>query len=1157
MAALLASSLAGAVGAQRSVNESARRVPLVYDVDVVVVGGSTGAVTAAVAAAEAGAQVFLAAPRPYLGEDLCSTYRLWLEPDEHPRSDLARKLFAEPPRRGPALPFTYAADQPSAGVHRDTSPPSVLCDGKWGHAASQSVQYNDDTTLELDMGRTRSVKNLIVEGYQKTGVYAFTSLAVSVSDDGVTWRATGKIRNVQPDPEEFHSLEFVVPINQAARYVRVRVKKAPDAERFLLGELILESDEPAEEAGNQVWMPTPMQVKRTLDEALLRAGVHYLFGCYPTDLLRDDQGHTAGIVMADRNGRQAVRAKIIIDATPRATVARMAGAVFRPYSPGRYPFRRVVVVGGTAAGEPRSGEGVAVRERSLRIGADPKTWRAFEYTLTLPMKDGSFVSFAAAEQLARDQTFDPAQVDASEFLFQVPPDPMTGRAHLEGDWPGAANVSLDVFRPVGAARMYVLGGCADLSREAAQRFLRPLEYMALGARLGRRAGEGARTLSRSEHLHVAGNTGHSSFPADVCELLNGLRPTDSDGRSIPEPARTLPVLGEYDVVVVGGGTSGAPAAIGAARQGAGTLLLEYLHELGGVGTLGLIGKYCAGYRGGFTAVHDNRVSELGAAVHVVGKAEAWRRMNREAGVEIWTGVLACGAVVHQRKVRGVVVATPDGRGVVLAKTVVDSTGNADIAIAAGSGYVYAGAFHVAMQGAGLSPRELGDSYSNTDHTFVADADPVDVWRAFVYSRVKFSDTYDHVPLPLTRERRRIIGDYTVSPLDLVNQRTYPDTIYQVKGGFDTHGFTVAPFFLLNAQGPAEGFCPYRCLLPKGLDGILVTGLATSIQRDAMPPMRMQPDLQNEGYAAGVAATHAARRGGQTRKVDIKAVQRHLVEIGCLPERVLTDRDSYPLSDEQLAKAVTDLAATTWSPSYPRKPNSPEAQSAPGLSVILTRPVGAVPLLKKAYAEATKDSARLAYAHVLAVLGETTGVDTLLAYVKSHPWDNGWNFTGMGQFGTAQSRLDSYVVALGRAGDKRALPALLDKVATLTPASEFSHCRAVALALESLPDPSAAKPLFDLLSKPHMRGHAVTTIEAAVHAATRDPNDTATRNAALRELVLARALYRCGDCRGLGEAILREYARDLHGLYARHAQAVLRQGPGPASNLRHLAVVPNR
>jgi hypothetical protein len=78
------------------VMESARQIPVLHEVDVLVVGGSSGAVTAAVAAAQDGATVFLAAPRPYLGDDICGTYRLWLEPGEEPMSPLARLMFAEP-----------------------------------------------------------------------------------------------------------------------------------------------------------------------------------------------------------------------------------------------------------------------------------------------------------------------------------------------------------------------------------------------------------------------------------------------------------------------------------------------------------------------------------------------------------------------------------------------------------------------------------------------------------------------------------------------------------------------------------------------------------------------------------------------------------------------------------------------------------------------------------------------------------------------------------------------------------------------------------------------------------------------------------------------------------------------------------------------------
>ena len=74
----------------------------------------------------------------------------------------------------------------------------------------------------------------------------------------------------------------------------------------------------------------------------------------------------------------------------------------------------------------------------------------------------------------------------------------------------------------------------------------------------------------------------------------------------------------------------------------------------------------------------------------------------------------------------------------------------------------------------------------------------------------------------------------------------------------------------------------------------------------------------------------------------------------------------------------------------------------------------------------------------------------------------------------------------------------------------------------------------------MTGHALTDVQAGLQDMPAGGTDTSTREVSLRELTLARALYRCGDYEGLGERILREYSRDLRGHYARHAAAVLRE-----------------
>jgi hypothetical protein len=192
-------------------------------------------------------------------------------------------------------------------------------------------------------------------------------------------------------------------------------------------------------------------------------------------------------------------------------------------------------------------------------------------------------------------------------------------------------------------------------------------------------------------------------------------------------------------------------------------------------------------------------------------------------------------------VKGVAVATPMGDGVVLARTVIDATGNADIAAAAGAETEYTAGEELAVQGAGVSHRSLGVSYANADQTFADDTDAIDLWHYQVVMRRNFTG-YDVSPLVNTRERRRIVGDYMLTPIDLILNRTFPDTVVQAKSNFDSHGFTVHPLFMVAPPDHAglTAHVPFRCLLPRGFDGILVTGLGISAHRDAMPVVRMPP-----------------------------------------------------------------------------------------------------------------------------------------------------------------------------------------------------------------------------------------------------------------------------------------------------------------------------
>ena len=929
-----------AAGGGSRVMQSQRKIPVIASVDVVVVGGTSAGVAAAESAARSGAKVFLAAPRPYLGEDMCATLRLELKDGRSPSTPLAKKLFS----KGPAT--------------------------------------------------------------------------------------------------------------------------------------------------------TPGHVKATLAETLLDAGVEFRYGSYVTDVLRDGSKNPCGVVIANRGGRQAIVAKVIVDATDYAWVCRRAGCQLSPWPGGKVRFERTVL------------------QRSGKKGKGKV--HAFE----IDMRDFSFASLAKAEHAARDMTPADGLLRGAESLFCTPPVRILCRKSGDG--------SLASFQPKGQERLYVLGGCADIPRERATALLQPAGMTGIGAEIGLAAAAQAKALPRPCGAHLPGKEATAASKGDIREILSGGRSVErKKGPTVPSSDASLGILASVDVVVIGGGTAGAPAAIAAARQGASVLVVEYQEGLGGVGTLGLIGKPWQGQRRGFA-------KEVPFPRNIETKMEWYRKEIRKAGGGIWFGALGCGAFVDGKTVKGAVVCTPEGRGVVIARVVIDATGSGDVAIAAGANYMY-GTIEkgdIAIQGTGMSSRLPTASYANSDYLLVDESDMVDVWRALASVHLAKRKDYDVVTLIQNRERRRVVGDFVMRYLDQIAKRTYPDSIVLSGSDYDSHGYPSSPIFGLlphdarsrKANHPAPGgtcYTPYRCLLPRGMDGILVIGLGISMDRDALAMVRMQLDMANQGYAAGVAASMAIKARISPRRINVRSLQQHLIKIGSLPQAAGSHEDSFPLSTDDIKQAVD---------AYGQSTNPASAGKA--LAVILTHPDGALRLVKQAY-EKAKGKPKLLYAQVLGVLGDKTGVPVLLAALKDVPkWDAKIYQGAMAEYAHLPTPVDSIILALGYAGDRAATPAILKMLDSLDAKVTLSHHRSAAIALERLADPAAAKPLADLLQKPGMKGHAMTSLSKG--------GKVEERTASLREITLGRALYRCGDHQGLGKKILEQYKTDFRGLFARHADSVLRE-----------------
>jgi flavin-dependent dehydrogenase len=928
----------------------------------------------------------------------------------------------------------------------------------------------------------------------------------------------------------------------------------------------------------------PDAVKTCLEDLLLEAGVKIIYASQPVGLL-NAENQVQGLVIGNKSGRQVIACSMLIDATRTALVTRMSGATFQPEPRETTEYAITLEFDEVAFQEcedlieyvaewpiPDKLQGVilkAITHRGYRGGSHGYLHghALVECTIKLPRRADSAFDLTnryvdarrkalefASHLLWNEPTFRLAYLGAiSQELTGPFVEPMGGLV------PGWAQ-SLDTLPTASFATPMTGVWCLNEAARAGENFgtliRNPVEACYIGVALGQRLHQHWESASARKIQHwpeqnqkeqVAGNR------LQVKELESPQR--GRNYKRVPSQQEKVPVLADVDVLVVGGGTSGAIATIAAAGEGVRTLVVEMNPGLGGTATFGGVHEYWAGWQAGFVAkseewvnkIHDQlrypRTFGLVGGWNIEAKAQALAQEAQNAGADILFNAIVIGAIVEGNAVRGVVLATPLGPVAVVGEVVIDATGDGDVAAFAGAEFTYGSVRDHAVMWFSM-PQFRSPAHTQNNFSSMVDVSNIlDYNRAILSGRRRGGELHDHGTYIATRESRHICGDVVQTLTDQLRQRCWPDVINIAVSNNDIKGQISNDWMRVGLIPPnLEIENSYRMLLPRGLENILVVGKAVSVARDALPSIRMQPDFENLGGAAGLAAAQAIRSGKRLREVDIRTLQERLVKIGALPERILTRR-LLPVeyTDSDLENLVAEFLADN-RPFYQYSLmdlNEVFHERIP-LVEICTAGERVLPLLERALKQADAPG-KLRAAQALALVGSNAGTDVLVAALKSQlsgkrlPQRNAF-IQHVDKFAPDQAAMPdtAYLLyALGMTRDRRALPAWERVVELLALASEehvwsqregvFAYVDAVCLGAESLGDPAATPLLKKLHEYAPFRNKQLTSgIQT----------DYLKERPAYLEVVIGRALARCSSPEGV--IVLINYLNDVRAILAEQA-----------------------
>lgn len=402
-----------------------------------------------------------------------------------------------------------------------------------------------------------------------------------------------------------------------------------------------------------------------------------------------------------------------------------------------------------------------------------------------------------------------------------------------------------------------------------------------------------------------------------------------------DPAKEIDVAGEYDVIIVGGGPAGLAAGIASGRIGVKTLLIEQFAYLGGTATASLMINL-NGFRN--QVEPDNTQTVKGIAQEIIlelhklkglGKSPYQQKeydiekgqlsysycvdpekfkyvtlkMVHEAGVDILFHTYFSDVIMDGNTLKGVIVENKSGRSAIFSRVVVDASGDGDVAARSRAPFWEAAPQDKVLKDnimykiSGLKDAKFGNCrYGDSSVVW----GPGGVWgrndaweisRAEIKTRLEVFEHFKGIleknpelkeigayvaetpPLLGIRQTRFIEGEYKLTADDAITGRRFDDVVA-------ISSCAIISYYGYRRYLEHEGYdIPYRCLVPKKVDNLIIAGRCISSEQQPYESHRAMIPIMAIGQAAGVAAALSAKGNVKPRNLNVPLLQKTLMEQG--------------------------------------------------------------------------------------------------------------------------------------------------------------------------------------------------------------------------------------------------------------------------------------